>query len=239
MRICGKAMIWLVVLALLASSAMAEGIYTGEEGIAGISDMLSGWFDEDSSAASSGQGLVFSSVKDVEAVYSFVLEGVKYVFPCLMSEFLNNGWSYVGWAQDAGASLDAMTYSSAILTNAAGKRLTVDIMNPTESAVSVADARLMSVTVKANDAPPAFATAHGVSLGAAYSDVMKVYGDRCTEYGMSDGGKTCKYSFYQLLNASPSYIGEPLTQSSGEDELSVIADANGVITSIYMMHAKF
>jgi len=218
---------------------MAEGIYTGEEGVAGISDMLSGWFDEDSSTASSEQGLVLSSLEDVEVIYAFTLEGVDYVFPCAMSEFLNNGWNYAGWAKDAGASLDAMTYSSAILTNAAGKRLTVEIMNPTEAAVSVADAQLMSVTVKANDTPPVFETAHGVFLGAAYADVMQIYGDGCTEYGMSDGGKTCKYSFYQLLSASPSYIGEPLTQRSGEDELSVIADANGVITSIYMKHAKF
>lgn len=234
-----KMVILLAVMGLIASSAMAEGIYTGEEGIAGISDMLSGWSDEDPGVASSGQESVLSNVEDVEAIYAFTMEGVDYVFPCPMSEFLNNGWSYAGWAKDAGASLDAMTYSSAILTNEAGKRLTVEIMNPTEASVPVADAQLMSVTVKANDTPPVFATAHGVSLGTAYADVMQIYGDGCTEYGMSDGGKTCKYSFYQLLSASPSYIGEPLTQRSGEDELSVLADANGVITSIYMKHAKF
>jgi len=55
----------------------------------------------------------------------------------------------------------------------------------------------------------------------------------------TDGGKTCRYNFYRIMNNTPSYIGEPLTQSSAEDELSVISNANGVIASIYMMYAAF
>ena len=229
----------LAAVLLLAPAAMASSIYTGEEGVAGISDMLSGWFEDDNSAASAAQGSGLTSVADVERIYSFTLEGRTYTFPCPMADFLNNGWHYAGWAADAGASLDAMTYSSAILTNDAGKRLSVDIMNPTQSAVAVADARLMSITVRANDTPPAFATANGLSLGMAGSDVAGLYGAGYREMGMSDGGVTYKYSLYQLLNDSANSIGEPLTQQSGEDELSVIADANGAITSIYMMHAKF
>ncbi len=96
----------------------------------------------------------------------------------------------------------------------------------------------MSITIKANDTPPAFSTANGLSLGASYSSAVDLYGEGYQKYSMSDGGMQCKYSFYQVLNNSPSYIGEPLTQQSGEDELTVISDANGVITSIYMMHGK-
>ena len=225
----------LAMMTLLLAVPASAGIYTGDT--SAFSDMLGSWFDDDSSSSQSGAAV--QSVSDVEAIYTFTLDGVGYTFPCPMSDLLNNGWAFAGWAGDPGASLDAMTYSSALLKNANGQRITVEIMNPTQSAVTVANARLLSIEVRSNDTPPAFSTGAGLKLGDGIASVPTLYGEGYTEYGMSDGGKQYKYTFYRLLTSEGSSIGEPLTQESWEDQLTVISGSDGNVTSVTMMHARF
>ena len=221
--------ICLLLCLALMPAALGEGINTGD--FDEVYDMLDTWFEDEPAAE--------EEKTDVDAIYAFTLDGASYAFPCPMNALLNNGWNYAGWAADEGAALEAMTYANALLVNAAQERLTVEIMNPGEVEIPVEEALLMSVQVSANDTPPAFATAAGLSLGMDYAAVAEIYGEGGRENPMAEGGMNCRYSFYQLLNETPSSIAEPLTQGSGEDELSVTSDTDGAIISIYMKHAKF
>lgn len=233
-----KKMLTLVLVLMLVVMAMpaSAAIYTGDPDA--ITSMLDSWFEEEETVEETPEYNV-KSIEDVEAMYSFTLEGKKYTFPCPIEELLDNGWSFVGWAENPEAELEAMTYTSTGMTNAAGQYISVEIMNPTQSTVAANKTRILSITVRQQDNPPTFATGLGLKIGDPMSGVPALYGEGYREYDVTDGGKDYIYNFYMLLNSTPYSIEKPLTQESGDDKLEVLSGADGKVHTIMMMHAKF